>query len=135
MTARSPPQEISPTEICHPSPNDCNSTHTFASLLVPTHRTTLAKTFTASAWPRRPAWFVTFIICAVLSGCYYVSYNTKNIHNSITQLGFNPAMWPNGKALDYDYLTVSLSRDSRFDPWHGQFFSECFTFCAFLVLQ
>lgn len=23
-------------------------------------------------------------------------------------------MWPNGKALDYE------SRDSRFDPWHGQ---------------
>lgn len=30
------------------------------------------------------------------------------------------AMWPNGKALDYDSFEIAASRDSRFDPWHGQ---------------
>ncbi|KAJ5998289.1 hypothetical protein N7451_006099 [Penicillium sp. IBT 35674x] len=31
---------------------------------------------------------------------------------------FNKAGWPNGKALDYE------SRDCRFDPCVGQFFSS-----------
>ena len=34
-------------------------------------------------------------------------------------------MWPNGKALDYE------SRDSRFDPWHGQIeIRFCVNFCS-----
>ena len=44
---------------------------------------------------------------------------------SIYKLKYVPsgmAMWPNGKALDYDSFEIEASRDSRFDPWHGQFF-------------
>lgn len=43
---------------------------------------------------------------------------SKYIDIKISPETSKSAMWPNGKALDYE------SRDSRFDPWHGQHHSS-----------
>jgi hypothetical protein len=87
--------------------------------------------------PPTPLSFSPFISLAFpLFCCFNILYiyytSCKNLHDSIQTSSYKlSAMWPNGKALDYDYTILPTSRDSRFDPWHGQF---TFFFLELVVL-